>query len=556
MSPSGERPIILWAAGLSGALAGGIATAASELLAGLIGGVPSLVVAVGVRAIALQPPGAERVMVALFGTNDKVALNLMVVAATIAIGGAAGIIAARRFWAGATIFGVFGIMAAAAAVQEPLVAPLPAVANAILAVAAGLVGLRLLLSRAPRRIEPGEVEARLAEVEPENAGEGQAAAGTEGIPFWMDEGPIWTRRRFLIASAATLGSVTVGGAIGRLLIDAQHPEGVLSTSRLPAALNPVPPLSADESLNVPGLGPIVVPNDKFFRVDINLLVPEVDLSTWRLQVKGMVDHPLTFTYDQLLAMPLFEQYVTLACVSNPVGGTLVGNTLWTGVRLKDVLASAGVQPGATQIVGRSVDDFTVGFPTAWATAPEREPMIAVGMNRLPLPASHGFPARLIVPGLFGYVSATKWLSSIELTTREAVDGYWIPLGWAKDGPILTQSRIDVPAAGAHLSPGPIELAGIAWAPDRGVSKVEVNFDSGPWQAATISRPISKATWVHWQAPWSATSGRHTIEVRATDDTGEVQPDVNFTGISDIDQVLSDPAPNGAHGHHRIFVQVA
>jgi hypothetical protein len=270
----------------------------------------------------------------------------------------------------------------------------------------------------------------------------------------------------------------------------------------------------------------------------------------------MVDHPLTFTYDQLLAMPLFEQYVTLACVSNPVGGTLVGNTLWTGVRLKDVLASAGVQPGATQIVGRSVDDFTVGFPTAWATAPEREPMIAVGMNRLPLPASHGFPARLIVPGLFGYVSATKWLSSIELTTREAVDGYWIPLGWAKDGPILTQSRIDVPAAGAHLSPGPIELAGIAWAPDRGVSKVEVNFDSGPWQAATISRPISKATWVHWQAPWSATSGRHTIEVRATDDTGEVQPDVNFTGISDIDQVLSDPAPNGAHGHHRIFVQVA
>lgn len=556
MSPSGERPIILWAAGLSGALAGGIATAASELLAGLIRGVPSLVVAVGVQAIALQPPGAERVMIALFGTNDKVALNLMVVAATIAIGGAAGIIAARRFWAGAAIFGVFGIVAAAAAVQEPLVAPLPAVANAILAVAAGLVGLRLLLSRAPRRIEPGEVETRLAEVESENAGEGQAAAGTEEVPFWMDEGPIWTRRRFLIASAATLGSVTAGGAIGRLLINAQHPEGVLSTSRLPAALNPVPPLTADESLNVPGLGPIVVPNDKFYRIDINLLVPEVDLSTWRLQVKGMVDHPLTFTYDQLLAMPLFEQYVTLACVSNPVGGTLVGNMLWTGVRLKDVLASAGVQPGATQIVGRSVDNFTVGFPTAWATAPEREPMIAVGMNRLPLPASHGFPARLIVPGLFGYVSATKWLSSIELTTREAVDGYWVPLGWAKDGPILTQSRIDVPAGGAHLSPGPIEIAGVAWAPDRGVSKVEVNIDSGPWQAATISYPISKATWVQWQAPWSATSGRHTIEVRATDDTGEVQPAVNFTGISDIDQVLSDPAPNGAHGHHRIFVQVA
>jgi DMSO/TMAO reductase YedYZ molybdopterin-dependent catalytic subunit len=547
MSASRERPIIWWAAGLSGALAGGVATAASELFAGLIRGVPSLVVAVGTQAIALQPPGAKTVMISLFGTNDKLALNLMVVAAVVAIGGAAGIIAARRFWAGAAIFGVFGILAGAAAVQEPLVAPLPAVANAILAVAAGLVGLRLLLSRAPRR---------LAEVEPENAAEGQARAGTEEVPFWMDQGPTWTRRRFLIASAATLGSVIAGGAIGRLLVNAQHPEGVLSTSRLPVALNPVPPLTADESLNVPGLGPIVVPNDKFYRIDINLLVPEVDVSTWRLQVKGMVDHPLTFTYDQLLAMPLFEQYVTLACVSNPVGGPLVGNTLWTGVRLKDVLASAGVQPGATQIVGRSVDNFTVGFPTAYATAPEREPMIAVGMNRLPLPAAHGFPARLIVPGLFGYVSATKWLSSIELTTREAVDGYWIPLGWAKDGPILTQSRIDVPAGGAHLSPGPVQLAGVAWAPDRGVSKVEVNIDSGPWQTATISHPISKATWVQWQAPWSATSGRHTIEVRATDDTGEVQPDVNFTGISDIDQNLSDPAPNGAHGHHRIFVQVA
>ena len=210
-----------------------------------------------------------------------------------------------------------------------------------------------------------------------------------------------------------------------------------------------------------------------------------------------------------------------------------------------MLEAAGVQPGATQVVGRSVDDFTVGFPTSWAMAPEREPMIAVGMDREPLPAAHGFPARLIVPGLYGYVSATKWLSSIELTTREAVDGYWVPLGWAKDAPILTQSRIDVPASGGRVAPGPVDVAGVAWAPDRGIAAVEVRIDDGTWQAARISRPISMATWVQWAFTWTAQSGQHSIEVRATDDTGAVQTDQ-----------VTDPAPDGARGHHRIFVNVS
>ncbi len=204
---------------------------------------------------------------------------------------------------------------------------------------------------------------------------------------------------------------------------------------------------------MPGVTPLVVPNDAFYRIDTALAVPHIDVSTWTLAVTGMVDRPLTLTYDELLAMPLFEQYVTISCVSNPVGGSLVGNALWTGVRLKDVLAAAGVQPGATQIVGRSYQDFWAGFPTSWAMAPGREPMIAVGMNRIPLPAGHGFPARLIVPGLYGYVSATKWLTEIQLTTRDAVDGYWVPLGWAKDGPILTQSRIDVPGYNAQVPAG-------------------------------------------------------------------------------------------------------
>jgi DMSO/TMAO reductase YedYZ molybdopterin-dependent catalytic subunit len=356
--------------------------------------------------------------------------------------------------------------------------------------------------------------------------------------------PDWSRRRFLIASAGTIGVAVVAGGVGRTLLDARHADGAVVTSRLPDPFRTVPPLAADQSLSVAGITPLVVPTRDFYRIDTALLVPRVDAETWRLRVDGMVERPLEVGYDELLEFPLIEQYVTIACVSNRVGGNLVGNALWTGVRLKDVLEIAGVQDGATQIVGRSVDDFTAGFPTDWALADGREPMIAVGMDRQPLPAEHGFPARLIVPGLYGYVSATKWLSSIELTTREAVDGYWIPLGWAKDAPILTQSRIDVPGAGSTLPAGPVEVAGVAWAPDRGISRVEVRIDEGAWESASHSVPISPATWVQWMWPWTATPGPHRIEVRATDGIGDVQTDQR-TG----------PAPDGARGHHRISVTV-
>jgi DMSO/TMAO reductase YedYZ molybdopterin-dependent catalytic subunit len=429
------------------------------------------------------------------------------------------VLAARRFVLGAAVFVVFGVVAAGAAIRSPLVEPGPAVVNAAVAVGAGLVTLHLLLGLLDRR---------------------QAATSAPGGPSAE-----WSRRRFLIASAGTIGTAAVVGGIGRSLIDAGHVEGVVSTSSLPRAIAQVPPLEPDQVLATSGITPLVVPNHEFYRIDTALLVPRVDVSTWELKITGMVDHPATLRYDELLAMPLYEQYVTISCVSNKVGGSLVGNALWTGVRLKDLLEAAGVQPGATQVVGRSVDGFTVGFPTSWAMAPEREAMIAVGMNREPLPANHGFPARLVVPGLYGYVSATKWLSEIQLTTREAVDGYWVPLGWAKDAPILTQSRIDLPRTGDRVTAGPVDVAGVAWAPDRGIAGVEVRIDDGPWQQARVTRPISKATWVQWSFPWAAAAGRHAIEVRATDDTGEIQTDQ-----------VSDPAPDGARGHHRIFVDVS
>src|SRR5206468_2989067 len=206
----------------------------------------------------------------------------------------------------------------------------------------------------------------------------------------------------------------------------------------------------------------------------------------------MVERETVVTWEELIALPMFEQYVTISCVSNEVGGKLVGNAKWTGVKLRDVLAMAGVQAGATQLVGRSVDGWTAGMPTAWVMDPAREPMIALKMNDSPLPRNHGFPARLIVPGLYGYVSATKWLSDLELTTLEAFNGYWVPLGWSKLGPILTQSRIDTPSDGQRVAAGRVPIAGIAWAPDRGIAKVEVAID-GVWQNAQLSTPISSAT---------------------------------------------------------------
>lgn len=522
-SASRPRRIPAWAAALAGAAASVAAVAAGELFAGLFADAPSLVVAVGDLVIALQPAGAKDLVVALFGTNDKLALQVAIVLAAVVIAGGAGILAGRRFRNGAAVFVVFGLAAALAGQRDPLASPPLALVGGLLAIGAGLAVLRGLL----------ELAGRVADVAADATPAPRAASM-----------PAWDRRRFLIASAGTIGAGAAIGSLGRGLVDARHGEGVVTVSRLPAALRPAPALDADQELAAAGITPLVVPNDAFYRIDTALLAPRVDVGSWALEVRGMVDRPLTLTYDELLEMPLFEQHVTIACVSNDVGGHLVGNALWTGVRLRDILEAAGVQAGATQIVGRSVDRFTAGFPTAWALEPGREAMIAVGMNREPLPAQHGFPARLIVPGLFGYVSATKWLEAIELTTREAVDGYWIPLGWAKDAPILTQSRIDVPARGAGIPAGPTEVAGVAWAPDRGVARVEVRVDDGEWRAARTSRPISDATWVQWVLAWDAAPGSHSLEVRATDGKGDLQA-----------EEPTNAAPDGARGHHRITVSV-
>ena len=257
----------------------------------------------------------------------------------------------------------------------------------------------------------------------------------------------------------------------------------------------------------------------------------------------MVDRRTTLTYDELRDMPQVERYVTIACVSNEVGGDLVGNARWTGVPLRDVLDLAGVQDGATQLVGRAVDGWTCGFPTA-AAYDGREALLAIGMNGEPLPIAHGFPARLIVSGLYGYVSATKWLRQLELTTLEAFDAYWVPRGWAKQAPVLTQSRIDVPRSGDRVAAGRVAVAGVAWAPDTGIRTVEVSVDDGDWHEARLSQPLNADAWVQWVYDWDAAPGSYSLRVRATDARGVTQPESR-----------TPPFPDGARGYHSVRVSV-
>jgi DMSO/TMAO reductase YedYZ molybdopterin-dependent catalytic subunit len=510
--------------GLRLAFAGAVAVAAAlavgELLAGLLAGVPSPLLAVARFIVDIQPPGAKDLVVGIFGEADKLAFQVFIVLVSLVVGAGLGRLARTRLDLAALALAAFAAAGLAASVRDP---------DASLGVSAAVAGIEAVVGIwLLRRLVPLALAPAVA----------PAATATM---------PDWTRRSLVrTGGAIAVGSVVLG-SVGRLLLERRS--APTTPSDIPAA--PVPaslPSGASlatTDLSAAGLTPIVVPNDSFYRIDTAFIPPAVDRSTWSLKVIGMVDREITLTYEELVALPIIDQYVTIACVSNLVGGKLVGNAKWTGVRLRDVLDMAGVHTDADQLVGQSVDGFTAGMPVDWVMDPAREPLIAVAMNDAPLPREHGYPARLIVPGLYGYVSATKWLAFLKLTRFDQFEGFWVPLGWAQKAPVLTQSRIDVPNDGAHVAAGHVPVAGVAWAPDRGISGVDVRVDGGDWQPAHLSTPISKATWVQWLLDWDAPQGGHTLEVRATDGTGEVQTDQH-----------SEPAPDGARGHHTIRVNVA
>jgi len=507
---------------VAGLLASAVALAGGELAAGLSGGL-SPVVAVADIVVDYAPGGLVKAAIDALGTRDKPALLITVTLVSLAIGALLGPAAGRNRRVGLLAFVAFGVVGALASARDPLSASMIALAIAAAAAGSGLVALSLLLAA--------------------------ASPETASAPAAMPGQGVVDRRRFLLFAAGAGGAATFALAGRELLgprVDVEAERAAITLPPLAERFRDVPDLAVE------GSSSLVTPNADFYRIDTALVVPRVAVEPWRLRITGLVDRPYELTFAELLGMASVEQSLTLSCVSNEVGGDLVGNAVWLGVPLTEILERARVQDGATQIVGRSVDGFTAGFPTEVAF--DGHPaIVAIGMNGEPLPAIHGFPARLVVPGLYGYVSATKWIAEIELTTLEAFDAYWIPRGWAKEAPVKTQSRIDVPRHGRTIEAGRAAIAGVAWAGIRSVSRVEVRIHAAygapgdaptEWREARLGEALSQGSWRQWVYEWDATPGEYRIEVRAIDGEGATQ-----TGER------RPPAPDGATGHHAVRVTV-
>jgi DMSO/TMAO reductase YedYZ molybdopterin-dependent catalytic subunit len=511
--PAGDEP--RGARGTAiGLVTGAVAIGVAHLVAGLVDPEATPFVAVGQTAIDATPEWLKSFAIRTFGENDKSALlwGMGIVLTGICV--VLGIASTRRIAIGLFGLAAFGALGVAAAISRPAARPVDAL-PVILGAAAG-AGALLLLNRSPKK-SPRPVE-------PET-------------PGGLD------RRRFLLSAAGLTALAAAAGGLGGLVSRRFRADESRAAVRIPAPASPAT-TPAGVDLDVRGVSPFFTPNASFYRVDTALLAPSLMAEDWRLRIHGMVDREISLDYAQLLARPLIERDVTLTCVSNPVGGHYAGNARWIGAPLKDLLEEAGVQTGADQIVTRSVDGFTIGTPTA-VVLDGRDAMLAVAMNGEPLPIDHGFPVRMIVPGLYGYVSAMKWITDMTLTTFNAFDAYWIERGWAQRGPIKTMSRIDTPRLLATVRAGDVPIGGVAWAQHTGIQRVEVRIDDGDWTQADLRAQDTIDTWRQWVYRWRATAGDHELSVRATDRNGVTQSEVHHA-----------PFPDGATGLHTITVHVA
>ncbi|MFF3488465.1 molybdopterin-dependent oxidoreductase [Streptomyces sp. NPDC002701] len=530
---------------VSGLVAGYTALAVAELVSATVRPQSGPVIAVGSAAIDRTPAAVKDYAIRHFGTNDKLVLQLGILATLTVLALLLGVLAAYRRRVGAGGVLVFGVVGAWAATSRPdsmsWTDALPSVVGAVFGAGVLYVLMGRLGSGKPTHTPATATQSR--EDIPTAAEPVGSAAGTREAR--------WDRRGFIIAATAAAAASTTAGAVGRTLNNARGENAVASRSslRLPAAASVAAPVPKRAQLRIPGVSPFVTANKDFYRVDTALVVPKVDASTWRLRIHGKgVTRPMTVTFDDLLRRELVERHITLTCVSNEVGGPYVGNARWIGVRLADLLAECGVRPPseggrADQLVARSVDGMTIGSPVE-DVMDGRDALLAVGMNGEPLPFEHGFPVRMLVPGLYGYVSACKWIENIELTTFDAYDAYWVKRKWARRAPIKTQSRIDTPKPFARPTTGTVMVAGVAWAQHHGVDRVEVRIDDGPWQQADLAAEDTRDTWRQWSFPWKATKGGHTLAVRATDRAGRIQTERRTRTV-----------PDGASGWHSVVVTI-
>ncbi len=512
----------LWAAAGVGLVTVALAFGVAELLAALGGWLGMFHInaspfnSLGKGFIDLTPEWLKELAIRQFGTHDKDALRAGMVVTLIVLSALLGLLARRtpRLAAGVliafvavTIFAVYASQSGAG--------PLDWAPAAI----GGFWATWFLVARFRRVLIP-----RLG---PERA------APAKGID----------RRQFFRASGIGLAVALVAGSVSRLVPSAADVAASIANSHVPTRFDPQPvPAGVDQKVS--GQSSFFTANQDFYRVDTAFVVPQVTAEEWQLRIHGMVDKEITLTYQDLLDRPQFQRAITLTCVSNEVGGDLVGNATWIGAHLGDLIKEAGPRAGADCVLCTSKDDFTSSTPLE-ALTDGRDALLAVAMNGEVLPQQHGFPVRMVVPGLYGYVSATKWVVDLNVTQFSKVTAYWTSRGWDAQAPIKTSSRFDVPRGFANYTQGQqVVLAGVAWAQHRGISAVQVQVDDGEWQAAQLSEPLSNDTWRQWKLPWTAISGQHTLQVRAVDGSGAVQS-----------ATQQPPAPNGASGYDSRTVSV-
>ena len=520
--------------------------AIAHLVAGFNRSAASPVTAVGAEFIDVVPIWLKDLAIDWFGTNDKIALKAGIYSVLLLVGAVIGIMAVRDNRAGAysatVVVGFIGAWAV-------LMRPDPTFVKLLPTVVGTGVSLAVLWRLAPRSEEV--VAAARSEAE-----QGRLA----------DDSLVPLERRSFLASAGAIAGVSlVAAGLGERLARRFDVGDEIASLTLPEPADTLPPAKGSTTpgatpstatggavpgatdFGIDGVESFQVPTNDFYRIDTALSVPQVPRESWSLRVHGMVDKELEITFDELIARPTIERYITLSCVSNEVGGGLVGNALFQGVLMSELLNEAGIQDGATQVVSRSIDGWNCGSPTS-AIMDGRDAMLAFGMNGEPLPAEHGYPVRLVVPGLYGYVSATKWVTDIELTTWDAFDGYWVPRGWSKEGPVKTMARIDRPTRSGGLTAnanGIVDIAGLAWAVHRGISRVEIQIDEGEWLECELAGVPSDDTWRQWRYQWAdAPTGDHQVKARAYDGAGEAQP----IGPKSV-------APDGAEGYHAVRFEV-
>ncbi|MFE3193399.1 molybdopterin-dependent oxidoreductase [Nocardia sp. NPDC059240] len=512
-----------------GIVAGGVTLATAELVSVLVSPDSTPLEAVGGWIVDHTPDGFREWVIGLVGTNDKLLLFVCMGVAAVVLAAVAGQLERERRPLGSILFGLFGLLSTLAALGRPNASWTWAIPS-ILGMIAGILLLRSLIERVTRY---GERAAAAADTEtPESQRLSPAELAVE--------------RRLVVRGVVIAGvAAAVGGIAGRIIgLRSRDVSAERADIQLPTPATPEPSVEPGADLKIPGLTPYLTRNADFYRIDTALTVPQVSKDDWSLRIHGMVDREIHLNYADLTAKTPIERLITLTCVSNPVGGDLISNARWLGYRLDEIIAAAGPHPDADMVLSRSVDGFTAGSPLA-TLLDGRDAMLAVGMNGEPLPTAHGYPARLVVPGLYGYVSATKWVTELEITRFDKAEAFWTKRGWAAKGPIKTECRIDTPRAHGTFNAGRLTVAGVAWAQHRGIRGVEVRVDQGDWQPARLAVAPSVDTWVQWAFDWDAAgSGIHTLWARATDNTGETQTDQQ-----------ADVVPDGASGYPSLTVRI-